>query len=156
MVSDIARRTQIKHFPPQAIKNNPQHQISHSYKKNNVLYQKTGETPISLTNLEARWRLFGHISRQVINAPPNVAMTKHFKTEGSKRRGRPIVATLRRPTRLHSIKDRNHLRDIAKNRSDWKHLTTAIYRSVKAETSVNVAADGPVAHKPYSPKLITS
>ncbi|GFS19781.1 hypothetical protein ElyMa_001552500 [Elysia marginata] len=74
-------------------------------------------------------------------------MTKYFKTEGSKRRGRPktsIVTTLRRdlkshnnnhwPTRLHLIKELDHLRDIAQNhrgllialcalnRSDWKHL----------------------------------
>ncbi|GFS02273.1 zinc finger protein 408 [Elysia marginata] len=117
--------------------------------------QKTGETPISLTILEARWRLFGHILRQAINTPPNVAMTKYFKTEGSKQRGRPktsIVTTLRRdlkshnndhwPTRLHSITDLDHLRNIAQNRSDWKHLTTAIYRSAQAETSIDVAADG--------------
>ncbi|GFR81288.1 endonuclease-reverse transcriptase [Elysia marginata] len=43
--------------------------------KSNALYQKTGETPISLTILEAGWRLFGHILRQAINTPPNVAMT---------------------------------------------------------------------------------
>ncbi|GFR62908.1 hypothetical protein ElyMa_001882000 [Elysia marginata] len=123
--------------------------------KNNALYQKTGETPISLTILKARWRLFGHIIRLAINTPPNVAMTKYFKTEGSKQRGRPktsIVTTLRRdlkshnsdhwPTRLHSIKDLDHLRDIAQNRSDWKHQTTSIYRSAQAETSVDVAADG--------------
>ncbi|GFR65325.1 hypothetical protein ElyMa_005528900, partial [Elysia marginata] len=82
-----------------------------------------------------------------INTPPNVAnaMTKYFKTEGSKQRGRPktsIVTTLRRdlkshnndhwPTRLHSINDLDHRRDIAQNRSDWKHL----------KTSVDVAADG--------------
>ncbi|GFS00458.1 endonuclease-reverse transcriptase [Elysia marginata] len=122
--------------------------------KNNALYQKTGETPISLTILEARWRLLGHILRQAINTPPNVAMTKYFKTEGSKQRGRPktlIVTTLLRdlkshnndhwPTRLHSITDLDHLRDIAQNRSDWKHLTTAIYRSAQAETSVDIAAD---------------
>ncbi|GFS22555.1 hypothetical protein ElyMa_001618600 [Elysia marginata] len=73
----------------------------------------------------------------------------------SKQRGRPktsIVTTLRRdlkshnndhwPTRLQSINDLDHLRDIAQNRSDWKHLTTAIYSSAKAETSVDVAADG--------------
>ncbi|GFS26484.1 endonuclease-reverse transcriptase [Elysia marginata] len=155
MVSDKARRTQVKHFPPQAIKNNPEYQISHSYKKNNALYQKTGETPISLIILEARWRLSGHILRQAINTPPNVATTKYFKTEGSKQRGRPktsIVTTLRRdlkshnndhwPTKLHSINDLDHLRDIAQNRSDWKHLTTAVYKSAQAETSVDVAADG--------------
>ncbi|GFR86036.1 endonuclease-reverse transcriptase [Elysia marginata] len=125
--------------------------------KNNALYQKTGETPLSSTIPEARWRLFCHILRQAINTPPipNVAMTKYFKTEGSKQRGRPktsIVTTLRRdlkshnnghwPTRLHSIKDLDHLHDIAQNRSHWKHLTTAIYRSVQAETSVDVVADG--------------
>ncbi|GFS18316.1 hypothetical protein ElyMa_001518700 [Elysia marginata] len=49
--------------------------------KNNALYQKTGSTPISLTILEARWRLFGQILRQPINTPPNVAMTKYFKAE---------------------------------------------------------------------------
>ncbi|GFR71019.1 hypothetical protein ElyMa_005668100 [Elysia marginata] len=82
-------------------------------------------------------------------------MTKYFKTEESKQRVRPktsIMTTLRRdlkshnndhwPTRLHLINDLDHLRDIAQNRSDWKHLTTAIYRSVQAETSVDVAADG--------------
>ncbi|GFS04527.1 hypothetical protein ElyMa_002914200 [Elysia marginata] len=82
-------------------------------------------------------------------------MTKYFKTEGSIQRGRPkpsIVTTLRRdlkslnndhwPTRLHSINDLDHLRDIAQNRSDWKHLTTAIYRSAQAETSVDFEADG--------------
>ncbi|GFS04880.1 hypothetical protein ElyMa_006506800 [Elysia marginata] len=92
---------------------------------------------------------------KAINTPPNVAMTKYFKTEVSKRRGRPktsIVTTLRRdlkshnsdhlPTRLHSINDLDHPRDIAPNRSDWKHLTTAIYRSAQAETSVDVASDG--------------
>ncbi|GFS01610.1 hypothetical protein ElyMa_006426800 [Elysia marginata] len=155
MVSDEARRTQIKHFPRQAIKNDRQYHLCHSHKKINGLYQKTGETPISLTNLEAPWRLFGHILRQAINTPPNVAMTKYFKTEGGKRRGRPktsIVTTLRRdlkshnsdrwPTKLHSIINLDHLRDIAQNKSDWKHLTTAIYRSAQAETSVNVAADG--------------
>ncbi|GFS17029.1 hypothetical protein ElyMa_006811700 [Elysia marginata] len=82
-------------------------------------------------------------------------MTKYFKAEGSKQRDRPktsIVTTLRRdpkrhnsgywPARLHSIKNLDHLRDIAQNRSDWKHLTSAIYRSAQAETSVDVAADG--------------
>ncbi|GFR72738.1 endonuclease-reverse transcriptase [Elysia marginata] len=70
----------------------------HTVIKNNTLYQKTGETPISLTILKARWRLFGPILRQAINTPPNVAMSKYFKTEGSKQRGRPktsIVTTLR-------------------------------------------------------------
>ncbi|GFS05210.1 endonuclease-reverse transcriptase [Elysia marginata] len=93
---------------------------------NNALYQKTSETPISLTILEARWRLYGHVLRQAINTPPNFAMTKYFKREGRKQRGRPktsIVTTLRGdlkshnndhwPTRLHSINDLDHLRDIA-------------------------------------------
>ncbi|GFS13312.1 hypothetical protein ElyMa_004881500 [Elysia marginata] len=86
-------------------------------------------------------------------------MTKYFKTEGSKQRGRPktsIVTSLRRdfkshnndhwPTRLHSINDLDHLRDIAQNRSDWKHLTTAINtnrprqrrQSTSQRTGVNI------------------
>ncbi|GFS03895.1 hypothetical protein ElyMa_006482100 [Elysia marginata] len=106
-------------------------------------------------------------------------MTKYFQMEGSRQTGRlktSIVTTLRRDlkshnsdhwtTRLHLIKDLDHLRDIAQNSlsmslrrdlkshnsdhwttrlhlikdldhrrdiaqnslSDWKHLTTAIYR----------------------------
>ncbi|GFS01275.1 hypothetical protein ElyMa_006419500 [Elysia marginata] len=95
------------------------------------VYQKTGETPISLTILEARCRLFGHILRQAINTTHKAAMTKYFKTAGSKQRGRPktsIVTTLRRdlkshnnyhwPTRLHSMNDLDHLCDIAQNRSN--------------------------------------
>ncbi|GFS09783.1 hypothetical protein ElyMa_003045100 [Elysia marginata] len=76
--------------------------------------------------------------------------------EGSKQRRRPktsIVTTLQRDlkshnndhwsTSLHSINDFDQLRDIAQNRSDWKHLTQAIiYRSTQAETSVDVAAEG--------------
>ncbi|GFS21623.1 hypothetical protein ElyMa_005087900 [Elysia marginata] len=114
------------------------------------------QVKLSLTILEARWRLFGHILRQAINTSPNIAMTKYFQTEGSRQTGRPkttIVTTLRRdfkshnsdhwPTRIHSIKDLDHLRDMAQNSSsDWKHLTTAIYRSAQVETSVDVAADG--------------
>ncbi|GFR83920.1 hypothetical protein ElyMa_002405000 [Elysia marginata] len=153
MVSDKARRTQIKHFPPQAIKNNPQYQISYCYKKTMLSIRRQVKLPYPI--LEARWRLFGHILRQAINTPPNIAMTEIFKTEGSKQRGRPktsIVTTLREdlksnnsnqwPTRLHSIENLDHLRDIAQNRSDWKHLTTAILQSAQAETSVDVAADG--------------
>ncbi|GFR82940.1 hypothetical protein ElyMa_000638600 [Elysia marginata] len=76
-------------------------------------------------------------------------MTKYFKREGSKQRGRPktsIVTTIRRdlkshnndhwPTKLHSITDLDHLRDIAQNRSDSN------IRSAQTETSVDVAADG--------------
>ncbi|GFR89658.1 hypothetical protein ElyMa_000799400 [Elysia marginata] len=151
MVSDKARRTQIKHFPPQAIRTI----LNIKYPTtiiNNALYQKTGETPISLTILEALWRLFGHILRQAINTPPDVAMTKYTsrprEANDKADQKTSIVTTLRRdlkshnsdhwPTRLHSIKDLDHLRD----RSDRKHLTTAIYRSAQAETSVDVAADG--------------
>ncbi|GFS19593.1 hypothetical protein ElyMa_006877100 [Elysia marginata] len=96
---------------------------------------------------------------QAINTPSNIAMTKYFKTVGSKQRGRlktSIVTTLRRdlkshnsdhrPTSLHSIKDLDHLHDIAQNRSDWKHLATASYRSAQAETTVDVAADGQVSN----------
>ncbi|GFS09699.1 hypothetical protein ElyMa_003043200 [Elysia marginata] len=104
MVSDKARITQIKHFPRRQLRTI----LNIKYPtviKNNSLYQKTGETPISLTILEARWRLFGYILRQAINTPPNVAMTLYFKKEGSKQRGRPktsIVTTLRRDLKSHN------------------------------------------------------
>ncbi|GFR71424.1 hypothetical protein ElyMa_005678700 [Elysia marginata] len=92
----------------------------------------------------ATFRSYFKTGHQMINTPPNVAMTKYFKTEGSKqRRDLKSHNNDHWPTRLHSIKDLDHLCDIAQsNRSDWKHLRTAIYRSAQAETSVDVAADG--------------
>ncbi|GFR88144.1 hypothetical protein ElyMa_000763100 [Elysia marginata] len=88
---------------------------------------------------------------KTINTPPNVAMTDQGK-QTTRPTKTSIVATPRRdlkshnsdhwPTRLNSIKDLDHLRNTAQNRSDWKHLTTAICRSAQADTSVDLAADG--------------
>ena len=123
---------------------------------NKSLYKKTGEIPISVTILDARWRLFGHILRQSTNTPANLAMAKYFKPEAPKRRGRPktsIVTKLRQdlkshnsfrwPSKLSSNRDLEHLRDTANNRSEWKSLVTAITRSAQAETSDDAPADRP-------------
>ncbi|GFS04183.1 endonuclease-reverse transcriptase [Elysia marginata] len=105
MVSDKARGHKLNTFHRRQLRTILNIKYPTVIKKNSAPYQQTGETPISLIILEARWRLFGHILRQAINTPPNVAMTKYFKTEGSKRRGRPktpIVTTLRRDLKSHS------------------------------------------------------
>ncbi|GFS06486.1 hypothetical protein ElyMa_006545100 [Elysia marginata] len=78
-------------------------------------------------------------------------MTKLLQ-EGVKQTTRPTknITTLRRdlkshnndhwPARLHSINDLDHLRDIAQNRSDWKHLTTAEGRSANGKRFASARA----------------
>ncbi len=120
---------------------------------NKSLYEKTKEIPLSLTVLENRWRLFGHILRLDQNAPCNKAMISYFKEQSKKRRGRPrttIVTTLRRDLKretshlgLNTSEDLEKLRDTAQNRDLWKSLTSALYRAAQAERSMDFSADGP-------------
>ena len=122
---------------------------------NESLYAKTGEVPISLTILEARWRLFGHILRQNIETPANKAMIRYFKPEARKRKGRPktsIVSTLKQDlkklsetkwaNKLNSLSDLEHLRQVAQNRKQWKQIISTLYRSSQAEASDDISAKG--------------
>ena len=46
---------------------------------NRKLYESCNERPLSITILEARWKLFGHILRRNRNIPANKTMTYYFK-----------------------------------------------------------------------------
>ena len=123
--------------------------------KNKSLYKKTKEVPLSLTILERRWRLFGHILRQDIKTPGNQAMLAYFRQDKPKRKGRQktsIVTTLRRDLKrlpnsvafqLKSISDLEELRRTAENRIEWKYITKAIYEAAQVEQSDDYSTDGP-------------
>ena len=122
--------------------------------KNKSLYRITQEKPISLTILERRWRLFGHILRQDIHSPANQAMLAYFKQEKPKRRGRQktsIVSTLRHDLKtisnsaslkLKTITDLEELRHIARNRKEWKFITAMIHKAAQVEKSEDYSTEG--------------
>ena len=104
---------------------------------NKALYKKTSEIPLSLTILETRWRVFGHILRQPLNTPGNKAMLAYFETFEKKRKGRPktsIVSTLRKDLKkafnaelkLNNKNNLEQLRNVANNRNECKGLTAMI------------------------------
>ena len=97
---------------------------------NSSLYEKCNECPLSITLLESRWRLFGHILGRNSEIPANKSMNSYFITHGSKFRGRPLTTLpvfhnkdlTRVFTRvsddklqLTSLKDLEHLRSVAQN-----------------------------------------
>ena len=94
---------------------------------NSSLYEKCNECPPSITLLQNRWRLFGHILRRNSEIPANKSMNSYFISHGSKFRGRPLttlpVVLNKDLTRvsddklqLTSLKDLEHLRSVAQNR----------------------------------------
>ena len=110
---------------------------------NSSLYEKCNECPLSITLLENRWRLFGHILRRNSEIPANKSMNSYFISHGSKFRGRPLttlpVVLNKDITRvsddklqLTSLKDLEHLRSVAQNRQTWRKLTTRIREAAEA------------------------
>ena len=113
---------------------------------NSSLYEKCNECPLSITLLESRWRLFGHILRRNSEIPANKSMNSYFISHGSKFRGRPLttlpVVLNKDLTRvsddklqLTSLKDLEHLRSVAQNRQTWRKLTTRIREAAEASPS---------------------
>ena len=113
---------------------------------NSSLYEKCNECPLSITLLENRWRLFGHILRRNSEIPANKSMNSYFISHGSKFRGRPLktlpVVLNKDLTRvsddklqLNRLKDLEHLRSVAQNRQTWRKLTTRIREAVKPSPS---------------------
>ena len=113
---------------------------------NSSLYKKCNECPLSITLLENRWRLFGHILRRNSEIPANKSMNSYFISHGSKFRGRPLttlpVVLNKDLTRvsddtlqLTSLKDLDHLRSVAQNRQTWRKLTTRIREAAEASPS---------------------
>ena len=95
------------------------------------------ECPLSITLLESRWRLFGHILRRNSEIPANKSMNSYFISHGGKFRGRPLttlpVVLNKDLTRvsddklqLTSLKDLEHLRSVTQNRQTWRKLKTRI------------------------------
>ena len=91
---------------------------------NSSLYEKCNECPLSITLLENRWRLFGHIHRRNSEIPANKSMKSYFISHGSKFKGRPLttlpVVLNKDLTRvsddklqLTSLKDLEHLRSVS-------------------------------------------
>ena len=121
---------------------------------NSSLYEKCNECPLSITLLENRWRLFGHILRRNSEIPANKSMNSYFISHGSKFRGRPLttlpVVLNKDLTRvsedklqLTSQKDLEHLRSVAQNRQTWRKLTTRIREAAEASPSDDGDAEGP-------------
>ena len=118
------------------------------------MYEKCNECPLSITLLESRWRLFGHILLRNSEMPANKSMNSYFISHGSKFRGRPLttlpVVLNKDLTRvsddklqLTSLKDLEHLRSVAQNRQTWRKPTTRIREAAKASPSDDWDADGP-------------
>ena len=125
---------------------------------NSSLYEKCNECPLSITLLESRWRLFGHILRRNSEIPANKSMNSYFISHGSKFRGRPLttlpVVLNKDLTRvsddklqLTSLKDLEHLRSVAQNRQTWRKLTTRIREAAEASPSDDRDAEGPKSSK---------
>ena len=113
---------------------------------NSSLYKKCNECPLSITLLENRWRLFGHIRRRNSEIPANKSMNSYFISYGSKFRDRPlttlpVVLNKDLPLvsddklQLTSLKDLENLRSVAQNRQTWRKLTSRIREAAEASPS---------------------
>ena len=103
--------------------------------KNNTLYKRTNSTPLGISILGARWRLFGHVLRLDQSAPANLSMCSYFKPSTEPTwRGRPrttLPVVLRHDLELvgRTLKtsaDLEELRSIAQNRGAWTYLSSRI------------------------------
>ena len=121
---------------------------------NSSLYESCNECPLSITQLESRWRLFGHILRRNSDIPANKSMNSYFISHGSKFRGHPVttlpVVLNKDLTRvsdgklqLTSLKNLERLRSVAQNRQTWRKLTTRIREAAEASPSDDRDAEGP-------------
>ena len=99
--------------------------------KNITLCKRTNSTPLGISVLRARWRLFGHVLRLDQSAPANLSMCSYFKpsTEPTWRgkRGTTLAVVLRHDLELvgRTLKtsaDLEELRSIAQNRGAWSYL----------------------------------
>ena len=125
---------------------------------NSFLYKKCNECPLSITLLENRWRLFGHILRRNSEIPANKLMNSYFISPGSKFRGRPLttlpVVLNKDLTRvsddklqLTSLKDLEPLRSVVQNRQTWRKLTKRIREAAEASPSDDLNAEGSKSSK---------
>ena len=139
--------------------------------KNTKLYEICKESPLSITILQSRWKLFGHILRRDRDIPAFKAMQFYFtKIDPSDKnfRGRERTTlpttlandldilhkhtirnnyvidhtySIRSTPKLRTIQDLETLRTIAQDREVWYNLTTSILEARRAATAVVIAAD---------------
>ena len=99
---------------------------------NETLYKRCKCTPLSERVTKSRWTMFGHILRSPENSPAFLAL--HFAIEGAnKYKGRigrhrvNLLETLQKDLKERNLQLRNgkdllQLRDIARNRTNWRSL----------------------------------
>jgi sorting nexin-29 len=123
--------------------------------KNEELYRRTNQIPLSLQIVKQRWSLFGHILRQNVSTAAWMIMTEFFNTGDAKGNGdlrscritlptilncdlksipeidrdglREVIELKRLKFQLKDNADLNNLRDLAAHRSQWKELAKAIF-----------------------------
>jgi hypothetical protein len=95
---------------------------------NSKLYETSKCPMIKSIATKARWKLFGRLLRQRLNAPANLVMHAYFSSPSGKRKGgRPLARDLREVHK--NLKNGQHLQDlrsIAMNRRAWKRLADII------------------------------
>ena len=136
--------------------------------RNTKLYEICNECPLSITILQSRWRLFGHILRRNRDIPAFKAMQFYFtKINPSDKnfRGRErttLPTTLandldllhkhsimfsdhtyncRTTPKLRDINDLENLRNLAQDRDSWYQLTSSILEARRAAAADVIAAD---------------
>ena len=76
---------------------------------NNKLYKITGTKPLSITMIERRWKLLGHILRLQANCPARKTMRYHFEERTNKifrgRRRTTIVSTMNEDIKRTKVDD---------------------------------------------------
>jgi hypothetical protein len=123
--------------------------------RNKDLYELTQEIPLSLSILQNRWRLFGHILRLDSDTPARKSMAHYFTPSSQKKfRGRSrqtlpttINRDLIRAQNIRNIKDNfginsftdindlNKLTIIASDKNKFDYLTEEVFKSAQAERS---------------------
>jgi hypothetical protein len=116
---------------------------------NKQLYQRCRTAPISIIQIETRWRLFGHILRLPDTSPPRQAMLRYFTQPTFERPGRPpttlpvqldndlqLLPAAYRRFRLKTPVQFERLTNKAQNRQDWKCFTDTIVTAFKRQSDI--------------------
>ena len=120
---------------------------------NSGLYQRTNESPLTLTILKNRWKLFGHILRLHPHTPAQQSMRHYFSPSqniSSRSRQRiaiPIILNKDLVSasqlfnfsqrygiqQLQSLQDLDRLIKLGHDRQLWKHLCNDILEAAQAD-----------------------
>ena len=122
--------------------------------RNSIVYLQTGEKPLSIQIMQARWRLLGHCLRLHKDTPAKRAIMYFFQpSQGKGFRGRqrttlPVVINkdlekasknetiatkYELPDRLGNIEDMQLLNNLATDKDRWRTFVNDICKSAEAE-----------------------